>query len=259
MNRDRIRAEDQLAQVTADLADLEVQVGDGEIDEATAAHLRATYLAEAEVLHGRLDETAITEDDAAPIQGRSWRRIVAGSAALLAGIAVVTVVAVLSLQDDPPGGDATGGVVTEALTGEGVDLSAVSNEQMEEVVAENPEVLGMRLALARRYFDAADFNNALPHYMFVLEREQHPEALANVGWMTHLSDRPDVAIVYVERALELQPDFPQALWFYANILIALDRSGDAVAPLRSVLTYDGLPDDVRSAAQTLLDAAEASG
>lgn len=257
MSTDRLRVEDQLAQVAADLADLDVQVADGEIDQGTAARLRATYVAEAETLRDRLFEASSGDGETAG--GRSRRRVIAGSAVLAVGIAVVIVVAVVSLQDDPPGGDATGGVVTDALTGEGVDLSSISNEQMEEVVAANPEVLGMRLALARRYFDDADFNSALPHYMYILERQQHPEALANVGWMTHLSDRPDVALPYVERALELEPDFPQALWFLGNILMALDRPDAAVVQLRSVLAYDDLPEDVRAAAEALLEVAEAAG
>ena len=257
MRTDRLRVEDQLAQVDADLADLDVQVADGEIDQGTAARLRATYVAEAETLRDRLFEAS--SDDGETAGGRSGRRVIAGSAVLAVGIAVVIVVAVVSLQDDPPGGDATGGVVTDALTGEGVDLSSICNEQMEEVVAANPEVLGMRLALARRYFDDADFNSALPHYMYILERQQHPEALANVGWMTHLSDRPDVALPYVERALELEPAFPQALWFLGNILMALDRPDAAVVQLRSVLAYDDLPEDVRAAAEALLEVAEAAG
>jgi tetratricopeptide (TPR) repeat protein len=110
----------------------------------------------------------------------------------------------------------------------------------------------MRLALARRYFEAGDFGPALDHYMTVLDQEQHPEALANVGWMTYLSDRPEVALAYVERALELEPDFAQAYWFLANIRFALGDAEGAVEPLERLLAYEGLPEDIRTEAEDAL-------
>ena len=106
----------------------------------------------------------------------------------------------------------------------------------------------MRLALARRYMEANDFSSALDHYMIVLEGGQHPEALANVGWMTYLSGRPDVAVSFVEQALAVQPDYPLAYWYLATI--RFDGLGDlpgAVEPLRALLSYDDLPADMRSA------------
>ena len=123
---------------------------------------------------------------------------------------------------------------------------------METVVADNPEVIGMRLALARRYFQEGDFDKALDHYMVILDAEQHPEALANVGWMTYLSGRPDVALGYVEAALDRQPNMLTALWFLGNIQSALGNYDAAMAALTVIVESDDIPDDVKESARALL-------
>ncbi len=124
---------------------------------------------------------------------------------------------------------------------------------MEAVVAQNPEVVGMRLALARRYFNAGDFSRALDHYMIILSQEQHPEALANVGWMTYMSGRPDIALGYIEAALQRQPGSLAALWLLANIQHALGNYAEAAEALAVVLdAEEGVPDNVRVAATALL-------
>jgi tetratricopeptide (TPR) repeat protein len=259
VNTERVRLEDQLEQVESDLVDLDDQVDAGEIDAATAEQLRTGYAAEAESLRSRLAEdsletAAVDEEPAASADGaprtRSRARLVAGAAILAVGAVVIAAVVVVSANSGTS--NVVAGVPGEVLGDDGVDLSEVSNEEMEEVVAANPGVVGMRLALARRYFEAGDFGPALDHYMTVLDQEQHPEALANVGWMTYLSDRPEVALAYVERALELEPDFAQAYWFLANIRFALGDAEGAVEPLERLLAYEGLPEDIRTEAEDAL-------
>jgi len=166
-------------------------------------------------------------------------------------MAVVAVFAISSLQDRPS--DALGGVAGEVAAGAGVDLSEVTNEEMEAVVAANPEILGMRMALARRYFEAGEFDKALDHYMVVLEQEPNAEALANVGWMTFLSGRPDVAEPFAERAIELDPSYGPAYWFLANIrFVGLDDPDGAVEPLERLLEIENLPDEIRTEAEAML-------
>ena len=43
------------------------------------------------------------------------------------------------------------------------NLEDVTNEEMEAVILENPNIFPMRVALANRYFDEVDYSNALPH------------------------------------------------------------------------------------------------
>lgn len=242
--------EDQLHQVDRDLAELDEQVASGELDATTAEDLRSTYRTErsrimAEIEHLGADTPAGT--------GRDRRRALVGTIAVLAAFAIVTVVLVNTVQRRGPNDLATGGVAADVASG-GVDLSQVTNEEMEQVVAANPDVPAMRLALARRYFEAGEFDKALDHYLIVLDqRPDDPEALASIGWMTFLSDRADVAEVYVERALQSDPDYVQAYWFLANIrLVGLGDAAGAVDPLERLLTYDGIPDDIRTQAEELL-------
>lgn len=116
----------------------------------------------------------------------------------------------------------------------------MSDAELEAVVAANPEVLDMRLALAHRYFDRRDYRKALEHYKPVLDREAHPEALAHVGWITYLTlGRADLAAQLLERSLERQPGDPEALWFLGTV--QLDGLKDAKAAAATLARLRDLP------------------
>ncbi len=138
----------------------------------------------------------------------------------------------------------TGGLPDTAATR---DLADVTNEELEVVIAENPDIVPMRLALARRYVEEGSFSEALGHYMVVLEDGPHPEALAYVGWMTYLSGDPQTAEGLLERSLAQEPENGIALWFLANT--RFEGLGDAAGalPLLDTLSQQELPDDVRDA------------
>ncbi|MGI9642749.1 MAG: tetratricopeptide repeat protein [Acidimicrobiia bacterium] len=250
---------DQIALLREEIADLDVQVSAGDLDADTAATLRARYAAELTALEAATTETGATTSDTAPDtaanpQGRARPRIsgrmLAGAAVMGAAIVAIGVFAVASLDDGTSG---VAGVVSDALVEGGTtDLSDISNEEMETVVAANPEVIGMRLALARRYFEEGSFDLALDHYFEVLDREQHPEALANVGWMTYLSQRPDVALGYLEAALERQPDYLPAQWFISNVFVTLGRGDEAVPFLVLLANSDDVPVEIKEGAVALL-------
>jgi hypothetical protein len=243
---------EQMEQVERDLVDVDEQVAAGELDAETAASLRTTYRGELDRLR---DELAQADDGAAaaPIDRR---RMLAGAAVLLVGFVAVTVLLLNTVRSRGPGELVTGGVATDVVEG-GVDLASISNEEMEAVVAENPDIPGMRLALAGRYFEAGEFDKALPHFMTVLEQdEDNPEALASIGWMTHLSGRSDVAESFVERALAVAPEYAQAYWFLGNIrLLGLGDAAGAVEPFERLLEFPSIPDEVRSQAEALLEEA----
>lgn len=243
---------EQIEQVERDLVEVDDQEKRGELDAATAASLRDTYRAELVRLHQELDEIG---DDAAPA-GPDRRRVTAGVVILLIGFAAVTALLLNTVRAREPGELATGGIATDVMQG-GVDLASVTNEEMEAIVAENPEIVGMRLALAGRYFEAGEFDQALPHFMTVLQQdEDNPEALASIGWMTHLSGRSDVAETFVERALVVAPEYAQAYWFLGNIrLFGLGDAEGSVAPFTRLLEFPGIPDDIRSQAEEFLEQA----
>ena len=248
---------DQAAMLREELADLDDQVAAGDIDAEVAEGLRAKYTAELADLEQVTD--VATAEDATPSPASARRlsgRALAGSAIVGVLILAIGVFAVQSLDSNETAG--AEGVASDVLTGEDVDLSQITNEQMEEVVAENPDVVGMRLALARRYFEEGSFDKALDHYFEVLDRELHPEALANVGWMTYLSDRPDVAVGYLERALIERADYLPAKWFIANVYTTLGRTDEAVIHLVDLLESDAVPQEIREGARTLLEQIESA-
>jgi tetratricopeptide (TPR) repeat protein len=183
--------------------------------------------------------------------GRFSARALAGTAIVVVAVTVIGVFAVNSLTGPSTAG--TEGVASDVITGDGpIDLAEISNEEMESVVAQNPNVVGMRLALARRYFESGDFDRALDHYMVILDEEQHPEALANVGWMTYISGRPDIALGYVEAALEREPGSITAIWFLGNIQFSLGNRDAAIGALTTIIDAEGVPDDVKASAKALL-------
>lgn len=249
------RLDDQIELLTEELDDLDRQVADGDLDASTAAELADRYRNELDGL--RREREAIGAGSAAPDgpdPGRRGPRVslrtLVGAAIVGVAIVAITVFAVVSLDDADTGAEGIAGDVLG--DGGGVDLSQISDEQMEEVVARNPDVVGMRLALARRYFEAGSFDRALDHYFEVLEREQHPEALANIGWMTYLSGRPDVAVEYLETALARDPGYLPATWFIANVYVTLGRGAEAVPYLARILDADDVPVEIRDNAETLL-------
>jgi tetratricopeptide (TPR) repeat protein len=251
------RNQEQIELVTEELDDLDRQVVAGDLGAAMAERLRTKYVAELDALMaGRSAPVSPPSGGEAPSEasqrGRHLSgRALAGTAIVAIAIAVIGVFAVNSLTG--PSSVGAEGIASDVITGDDpIDLSNISNEEMETVVADNPEVIGMRLALARRYFQEGDFDKALDHYMVILDAEQHPEALANVGWMTYISGRPDVALGYVEAALDRQPNMLTALWFLGNIQSALGNYDAAMAALTVIVESDDIPDDVKESARALL-------
>lgn len=117
----------------------------------------------------------------------------------------------------------------------------------------------MRLALARRYVAAGELDRALDHYRGVLDREPHPEALAEVGWILFtVTDETEAAVRFVQQSLERDPEQLQAAWFLANIrLDGLDDPAGAAAIARGLLQRDDLRPEDRTAIEQLLGRAEA--
>ena len=228
------------AQARLDLAEVDEQLTAGELDEATAEQLRARYRAE-------LEAAAVETTDPEPT-GPSVKRVLVGTALMTVAIIGIVFLVAGAIDDRQPGEFVTGNI-------EGRDLSEVSTEEMEQVVADFPNVVGMRLSLARRYFDAGDFSQALPHYLRILEQEPaNPEANANVGWMTYLSDpaQSETAAAFLERALATVADYPQASFYLANVrLYGLGDPGGALVLLESLAGAD-LPDDVAEAVDLML-------
>ncbi|HJQ76913.1 MAG TPA: cytochrome c-type biogenesis protein CcmH [Acidimicrobiia bacterium] len=171
------------------------------------------------------------------------------------------VAAVLFVQED------TGGPVSGVAALGAQDLDDVSNETMEAVIAANadhPQVDGMRLALAERYFQAADFSAAFPHYLAVAEsehanRNQVVTALIRLGTMAWEGNgEVETAIGLFDQALAVDPQSSTARYLKGRVLWCGADDPEAAEDLfAQVVTDPGLAEDPRSLVEEDLAAVRA--
>jgi cytochrome c-type biogenesis protein CcmH len=155
--------------------------------------------------------------------------------------------------------------VFSGIAGGEIDPDSISNETLEAVIAANadhPEIAGMRLALANRYFEARDYQKAFPHYQAVLDASptevQAAEAYTRLGWMVFDGNgEVDLGVTLIDDALEIVPGDAFALFLKGRILWCGrdDREG-AVSLFQEVLSSPALDDSVRD--QVAADLAAAS-
>ena len=251
----RLELEEQRDLALRDLAELEVQVADDEIDEVTAAPLRRTYEADAAAAIRGLEDLERTQgqvDDDVP--RRATRRRGLAAASSVAALAAIGAAVALPqfIGDRPDGGFVTG---NEAVATQGRDLSEVTNEEMEQVVAANPEVVPMRLRLAHRYLDEGRMEKAFEHYMAVLDRQPHPEAMSHLAWIVFTNGEVDLALQLLEASRARQPDDAETMWFLANVHLYGRDDPDAALPLLEQLTArDDLGVQAEEVEQALEDA-----
>jgi tetratricopeptide (TPR) repeat protein len=264
MSERRRRLTEQADQAMRDLEGLAGQVEAGEIDEPTAAALRAGYLRELETTRTELD--VLPEEDGPTVpRGRSRSRLLVGGAILAAGVAL-TIGIVGSFAQDRDA-DIVEGVA--AGPGDGIDLDNVSNETMEAVIEsyrDDPAVADqlplMEFQLAERYFEEQDYLASFPHYSNVI---QHPSAPANrvqasltrVGWLVWiLNDETDLALSTLDRALTIDPANPETLYVKGQILwCGAGLAAEAVPLFQQVLDSDLLEPEVADQVSTDIELA----
>ena len=244
----------RLVQVQADLDGLAQQKAAGEIDEGAANHLRSAY-------QNEKAETEIALAATPPGTERlprSGRRVAWGAAIVVGSLVAVVGVAGSFIVDQP---DAEPGVA--GLTGNPEDYS---NETLAAVVAanlEHPQIDGMRLALAERYFEAGDFPAAFPYYLDVASSDlatdaQAATALTRLGWMTYAGNHEsETALELLAEARQLAPadPFPR----YLEGLVSWCGLGDfdaAAAAFTAVLDSAQLDEAIRAQVTSELEAVQ---
>jgi cytochrome c-type biogenesis protein CcmH/NrfG len=127
-------------------------------------------------------------------------------------------------------------------------------EQLEAVLAQEPDNLPARRRLGDLHFAEDRFDQALAQYLVVLEAEpRDPLALARSGWIAFEGGDTDTAERLVSEALDVRPGDPEALWYLAQIrLYGGEDPAGAVLPLRTLLERDDLAPDLRRQARRLL-------
>lgn len=177
-------------------------------------------------------------------------RLMAGAAML--GLASVVAVVVAGARQPVPRDPEP----LAAPSGAAADLQGVTNQSMEEVVAANPEVIGMRLALLERYLDEGDLDAAYRHSSVAINLpatdQEYQRALRLHGWVTALKGAPVSGAEYLQAALALSPTDRDALWFLANVQHSgLNDHAAARRTLEQLLTTE-MTDAERARVQSLL-------
>jgi cytochrome c-type biogenesis protein CcmH len=236
------RVREQLSSVARDRVEVAEQQGKGELDAGTAAVLAAALDEEESALAASL---AIGEVDESPTIGRvPRRRAMLGVAFVLVGAAAIGATLVVSADDDGDGG------IVDAPP---IDLSTITSDRLEEVIAVNPDVVPMRLFLAKMLMEEGEVARAAVHFGEVLEREDNPEAMAWIGYISFLAEQYETAEGFLEDALVVEPDYAQAQWWLANVrMLGLNDPAGAVEPLEELLASQDVPDDVKLAAEEML-------
>ena len=242
------------AQTERDLAELDQQVVDGDLEPEIAERLRPTYEEELAAVDAALSAPTSGSDGTGTASARK-RTLVGGAVVVVACVGIAVGVS-RSTEPRPPGGTVTGNQPAAAPR----DLSEVSNEEMEEVIRANPTVVPMRLALVERYLRAGELAKARDHAKTALDQDPPPaekqRALKYLGWTTaSLGDAP-AGVQLLEQSLAMAPQDIDAKWFLAQVrLEALGDRAGAASLLESILADEALPADKRSVVEAKLSEA----
>jgi len=185
---------------------------------------------------------------ARPSNEGGGKRMLVGGLVLAVSFGGIVVAAGFFLQDRA---GPTSGVASMATE----DLDSVSNETMEAVIAANsndPQINGMRLALAERYYELGDYGSAFPHYLTVAESEIASEgeavaALIRLGWMAWDGNgAADPAIGMFDQALAIDQSSTTARYLKGQVLWCGVGDFDAAAALfTEILTAENLATDTK--------------
>jgi tetratricopeptide (TPR) repeat protein len=155
--------------------------------------------------------------------GRRRRQALTAIAAAVV-VAVVAVVLARAIQTRAPG---------EAITGTTVGGLAF----FEDRVAQHPNDVAARLDLAQRYLETGNAQSAVLQYKAILNLDpRNAEAWAQVGFLVYEAGRAADGLAAVRQALQIDPTYPEALYFEGVILLkGLDRPADAAQAFRAYL------------------------
>ncbi len=264
---------EQRDQALRDLLDLDRQVSEGEIPAAVAESLRRRYEADAARAIDALaqqreaEEQEVEHETAARPRRRPRGRSLAYMVTATVAVFALAVLLPQYVADRPDGGFVTGNEAAQPVpspTGTAPpprDLSKVTEAEMEAVLSATPNVVGMRLALAKRYVDKGQYDKAAEHYGEALKQDpSNPEVQAQSGWLLFKMGKPAAALRFVDQALRIDPSSQEALWFKANILLHGRKDpAAALEVLRTLNERTDLPADLRSDVKNMISTAERAG
>ncbi len=252
--RDRESLAEEQSFLLRSLDDLDAEHADGNVDDATYERLRGDYTARAARVTRLLDDGAGTLRPAPENVARTsaTRRIVTGiSIAAFVGVASVALAFGLGVR--LPGQTITGIQPNGAAAGP-------SLKELRAEVKAAPDDPGPRLALARALMGAQKSKAAIIEFSRAAAlNPRNPEPYAYSGWLIRLQGFPDQGIELLDRAIEVDAEYPDAHAF-KGIVLFRDKQ-DPEAAIAEFQRYLVLAPDSQLAGQvrTLLAQAVESG
>jgi cytochrome c-type biogenesis protein CcmH/NrfG len=259
-NEQRARLTERRDLISRDIQELAMQVDAGEIDESTAEELRARYDKDLAEVEAQLVELPKEEPEPEPVapektggaqQGWSPRRVLVGGGILIAAFTVILVLAVSAANNS-------------SSTTTSVDASSSATlQQLEAAVAANPDVVGMRIALADEYFAENQLSDALNSYLTALDSnptdQEASHVLGRVGWLAYITNQPEAAVDYLNQSLEKDPTNLESTLFLGIVdLYGLEDAASALPLLQQVMDDPDVPADLKSQIQSAIDDANAA-
>lgn len=178
----------------------------------------------------------------------------------MAGGAVAVVVALAVVLG--AGGEEEERAAPPATTSTTVDLASVSNEELEQVVNEHPEVVPMRLRLIERLLREQEFERAQVHAEEAAVRatsiQDRSLALTWLGLTTAILGDPVQGEGLLVQSLALDPTNRESLYNLARVRFEYLDPADAIAPLEQLLALTDLTDDQRTLFGDMLAQAQAA-
>jgi tetratricopeptide (TPR) repeat protein len=252
--------EDRRLALLIALRDLETAHGSGALEETDYRRLRDETEGRMGKVLRALEErsrkpapTATLDADGSGGSTRH-RRTIATRVTVVALVAVLALSAGLvpallrSLHDRSPSASALFG--------------ASSLAYFEQRVRAHPHDVAARLDLAHRYLDAGLLGQSFDQYRSALLLDpNNADALAHLGILLHLSGKPKAALAAEQKALSIDPTYPDALFYEGVVLLkGLNRPADAVGPLSAYLKASPYGSEGPEARKLLAEArAQAAG
>ena len=208
------------------LDDLEAERDAGNIDEGTYRRLHDDYTARAAIALRAMEDGKDTDAlaDDLPSTSRRHRVLVIGGLVLFAVIAATTMAFALGAR--LPGDTVTGRSRGQAETTTKDRLAA-----LRAVAAKHPTDAEARLAVARFRLGQHDLAGALEDYRAAAAlAPTNAEPYAYSGWIIRLQGYPDQAMELLDKAVTVDPSYPDAHFFRGFILLRDQKNPEAAIP-----------------------------
>ena len=103
--------------------------------------------------------------------------------------------------------------------------------RLRAAVKARPDDVAARLALAQALMGSQDGGGALTQFREAARLDPtNPQPFAYSGWLVRLQGFPDQGLTLIDKAIQLNPDYPDARFFRGIILFRDKKQPDAAIP-----------------------------